>query len=67
MTRSELHFQKSIQVTVGQWTVPGRKLLGSKVLEIGEEAPATMWARGDSQRRIVEAESERDKWKRDVF
>ena len=45
---------------MGQWTVPGRKLLGSKVLEIGEEAPATMWARGDSQRRIVEAESERD-------
>ena len=52
---------------MGQWTVPGRKLLGSKVLEIGEEAPATMLARGDSQRRIVEAESERDKWKRDVF
>lgn len=50
-TGSEIPFQKSIQVTVGQWIVPGRKLLGPKVLEIGEEAPATMWARGDSQEK----------------
>lgn len=49
MTWFEIHFQKSIQVTVGQWIVAGRKLLASKVLEIGEEALATMWARGDSQ------------------
>ena len=32
---------------MGKWIVPGRK----KGLEIGAEALATMWARGDSQNK----------------
>lgn len=41
---------------MGKWIVPGRK----KGLEIGEEVPATMRARGD-RTRIVVAEPERGK------
>ena len=44
---------------MGQWIVPGRKLVRRLQQPHGQEVTV--------RRRTVEAESERDNWKRDVF
>ena len=44
---------------MGQWIVPGRKLVRRLQQSRGQEVTV--------RRRTGEAESERDKWKRDVF